>query len=427
MRILLLTAGSMGDVAPYTGLGDRLGAAGHHVTVATHPSLAGVVTAAGLAFHPLPGDLRSLLPRAYGQDGRRSGTGPRALARLLRIARPLIAALGDGMVTAVEATRPDVLLLSALVAPLGYQVAEGAGLPSAGVFLQPLTPTGAFGSVLLGGTSIGRWGNRTVTAAGLMASERLYANPVRALRARLGLPAESIRSLRRRQQQRGPTFHGFSSSVVARPLDWPASHQVVGYWWPRRPAGWRPPADLVGFLAAGPAPVFVGFGSMAVGGGARLIGPVLDAVRAAGVRAVVQAGWAGLAGVSRADPDVLGVGEVPHDWLFPQMSAVVHHAGAGTTAAGLRAGVPAVAVPVLADQPFWAARLHALGVAPAPLPLSALNADRLAAALRQATGDPRHRVRAQAMAGRLAAEDGAAAVVSWLAQGAVAGGPAAAG
>jgi UDP:flavonoid glycosyltransferase YjiC (YdhE family) len=128
---------------------------------------------------------------------------------------------------------------------------------------------------------------------------------------------------------------------------------------------------------------------------------------------VVQAGWAGLR-VDAAGPDVLGVGEVPHDWLFPRMAAVVHHAGAGTSAAGLRAGVPAVAVPVLADQPFWARRLHELQVAPAPLPLPSLTADRLAAALRRATGDPRHRARAAAMAGRIAAEDGAAAVLRWL-------------
>jgi sterol 3beta-glucosyltransferase len=111
---------------------------------------------------------------------------------------------------------------------------------------------------------------------------------------------------------------------------------------------------------------------------------------------------------------VLSIGEVAHDWLFPRMAAVVHHAGAGTTAAGLRAGVPAVAVPVLADQPFWAARLHRLGAAPRPLPLPELTAGRLASTLSQALGNPRHRARAEAMAGRLSAEDGTARILTWL-------------
>ncbi|MGQ7754229.1 glycosyltransferase [Streptomyces sp. WC2508] len=100
---------------------------------------------------------------------------------------------------------------------------------------------------------------------------------------------------------------------------------------------------------------------MAPGQGERLGELVAAAVTRAGVRAVVQAGWAGLSAVS---DDVLAIGDLPHDWLCPRTAAVVHHAGAGTTAAGLRAGVPAVPVPVMADQPFWAARLHRFGVAP---------------------------------------------------------------
>ncbi|MFI5891315.1 glycosyltransferase [Actinoplanes sp. NPDC051513] len=108
------------------------------------------------------------------------------------------------------------------------------------------------------------------------------------------------------------------------------------------------------------------------------------------------------------------MGEVPHSWLFPRMAAVVHHAGAGTTAAGLRAGVPAVAVPVLADQPFWARRLHDLGVAPRPIPMPALTADALAAALRQVTANPHFAARAQALSARIAEEDGAASLLEWI-------------
>ncbi|MEV4642717.1 glycosyltransferase [Actinoplanes sp. NPDC049548] len=410
MRVLIVTSGSTGDVAPYTGLGDRLRAAGHEVTLATHEPFRDQVA---LPFVPIPGDLRRVLPQARGQDGSGSGTGPRALARLMRIARPLIAELGEGIVTAVRDTRAEVMLLSTMVAPLGYQVAEAAGIPWAGVFLQPVQPTGDFGPVLIGGRSAGPAANRLLGRLTGAAARPLYRRPIRDLRERLDLPRRGIRSLQRRQQHRWPTFHGFSPAVVPRPADWPPSQEVVGYWWPARPPGWTPPAEVEAFLAAGPPPVFVGFGSMAPGHGDRLAATVLAAVRSAGVRAVVQAGWAGLR-AGDDHPGVLSVGALPHDWLFPRMAAVVHHAGAGTTAAGLRAGVPAVAVPVLADQPFWARRLHRLGVSPAPIPLSRLTADRLAAALAAVTTDPRHRGRAQAVAARLAGEDGAARVISWL-------------
>jgi UDP:flavonoid glycosyltransferase YjiC (YdhE family) len=219
------------------------------------------------------------------------------------------------------------------------------------------------------------------------------------------------RTLERAQLSRHPTFHGFSPSVVPRPADWPPELRVTGYWWPA-PPDWNPPQELTDFLDAGPPPVFVGFGSMAPGQGDRLAAIVLDAVRRAGVRAVLQAGWSGLAAAAPHD-DVLSIGEAPHEWLFPRMSTVVHHAGAGTTAAALRAGVPAVPVPVLADQPFWARRVHQLGAATRPLPLSALTAPRLAAALRAA---PSHTPGAQTLSTSLSTEDGTAPILSWLTQ-----------
>jgi UDP:flavonoid glycosyltransferase YjiC (YdhE family) len=144
--------------------------------------------------------------------------------------------------------------------------------------------------------------------------------------------------------------------------------------------------------------------------GAWLTEVVAAAVKQARFRAVVQAGWAGLGPFD--DDDILPVGDVPHDWLFPRMAAVVHHAGAGTTGAGLHAGVPAVAVPVLLDQPFWAARLHRLGVAPPPLPQHELTAGALADALRACLDEAAYRTRAADLAARIRAEDGAAAVLT---------------
>lgn len=410
MRVLIVTSGSVGDVAPYTGLGVRLREAGHAVSMATHEPFREAVGRAGLGFEPLAGDLRGTLARAVG------GLNVRALTRQFALARPLIAALGDGILAAVERTRPEVLLLSTMVAPLGYQVADAFGIRQAGVFLQPVHPTREFGSVLMGGRSFGGWGNLAVGWAAFRAVEPLYAGPVRELRRRLGLPRVALGELRREQEGTGPTFHGFSPAVVRRPVDWPPTLRVGGYWWPAMDPGWRPPAELEAFLAAGAAPVFIGFGSMAPGHGRRLGEIAVAAARRAGVRAVLQAGWSGLTagGLGAAVGEVLSVGEVPHEWLFPRMAAVVHHSGAGTAAAGLRAGVPAVAVPVLADQPFWARRLHELGVAPEPIPMPGLTVAGLTAALRQVAGNPHYAARAQALSARIGGEDGVAPVLEWI-------------
>jgi UDP:flavonoid glycosyltransferase YjiC (YdhE family) len=409
MRVLITTAGSMGDVAPYTGVGARLRDAGHQVTVAAHESFAGLIAGAGLDLLAMPGDVRAAQASERGRELHRRGTGPRGLVSLARLARQEVWQLVDGML-AVAGYGADVLLVSTTTAPLGYQVAQALGVPSLGLFLQPVDPTGDFPPVTTGTRRLGRVGNRA--AAGLIRTlaRRVYDAPTRALRARLGLPPVSLAALDRRQRaEHWPVLHGFSPAVVARPADWRPGLDVVGYWWPARPADWRPPADLVEFLAAGPPPVYLGFGSMAGGYGRRLSSLAADALRTAGVRGVVQSGWAEL---SVTGPDMITIGAVPHDWLFPRMAAVVHHAGAGTTAAGLRAGVPAVPVPMIADQAFWAARLTGLGVAPDAIPAGRLTAQRLAGAIVAAVGSPAYRERAGRVAARLAAEDGAGAVAA---------------
>ena len=208
-------------------------------------------------------------------------------------------------------------------------------------------------------------------------------------------------------------LYGYSPSVLPRPRDWRPGLDVVGYWWPAQATSWQPPTALAEFLDAGPAPVFVGFGSLVNSKeqAAHMSDVVRRALCRAGVRGIIQAGWAGL---DAAGPDLLTIGDVPYDWLFPRMAAVAHHCGAGTTAAGLRAGVPAIAVPGLGDQPFWARRLYELGVSAATIPQRKLAADRLAAAIHTATTDTSLGDNAQRLAERIAEEDGAGRVLATI-------------
>lgn len=163
--------------------------------------------------------------------------------------------------------------------------------------------------------------------------------------------------------------------------------------------------------------MFFGFGDMTPEDPGDFIQLAAAAGRRAGVRQVVQAEQTGPMSAGRPlAGDWIVVGDLPHDWLFPKMAAVVHHAGGGTTAAGLRAGVPAVTVPVLGDQPFWAARLAALGAGPPPIPRRQLSITALAAAIRDAVELPSYQAQAEALSRRLASENGAAPVISMLAR-----------
>ncbi|MFI5794437.1 glycosyltransferase [Streptomyces sp. NPDC051677] len=394
MRILIAAAGSRGDIAPYTGLGAHLSGAGHDVTLAATESHAPLVRAAGLEFRGLPG-------RPEGEaDGRRA---------LMRTAAAFVTELGQGFADVVTESGPELLLLSTTTAPLGWHLTEATGVAGLGVYLQPTAPTGDFPPVVTGARSLGRPANRAAGRFALRMADRLYTQAVTALRHRLELPALTPAATRRRQDRADwPVLHGFSTALVPRPRDWRPGLEVAGTWWPYVDPAERLPPEVEDFLTAGPPPVFVGFGSMAAGHGERLSEIAVRALRAAGLRGILQTGSAGL---TAAGDDVLTVGDVPHALLFPRTAAVVHHAGAGTAAAGLRAGAPAVPVPVTADQPFWARRLAVLGAATAPLPFRSLTAELLADALDRAVRDPAYARSAQAAAKRLATEDGAGAVL----------------
>ncbi|MEU7025921.1 glycosyltransferase [Streptomyces sp. NPDC046275] len=410
MRIVMMTAGSRGDVAPYTGLAAGLVRAGHEVTLAAHGVFEPLVAGSGVRFRPLPVDPRAELRSTRGRRLNDARTGAGKVVALASLARRAADEMTAALVAA--AREGEVLLVGGALGPLGYALGDGLKVPALGLHLQPLHPTGEFLAPVLGARSLGAVANRLSGRAVMASVELLFTESVRSL-PRYGIaPPDRSRGRSRGSGPNGrirPVLHGYSELVVPRPRDWPAGLEVCGYWWPHETG--RLPRELEDFLAAGPPPVFVGLGSATVPDPERLSREIVTALRAAGVRGIVQRGWAGLA--ARGD-DLLTVDEVPHSLLFPRTAAVVHHAGAGTTGAVLRAGVPTVPVPVQFDAAFWASRLTALGTAPAVVPLRRLDSATLAEALRRATRDASHGERARALAARLAAEDGVAPVLAAL-------------
>lgn len=201
-----------------------------------------------------------------------------------------------------------------------------------------------------------------------------------------------------------PALTAISPHVMARPSDWAEHFQITGYLFDDD-ADWTPPNDLIDFLQAGEAPLYIGFGSMVDSKPQNTTRMMIDAVQKAGKRAIILTGWAGF-GADDVPPNIHILKYAPHGWLFPKMSAIVHHGGAGTTASAFRAGVPMVIVPHLGDQDFWGRYSQQLGVGTAPIPRKKLTVDRLAKAIIQATSTASMRETAQTLAQKIATEDG---------------------
>lgn len=408
-KIVFLTFGTFGDVAPYVGLGVALRQAGYEVAVASQQPYQQLIADAGLEYRFLPKDTEKATRESATAQGLVDG-GMRPSRGATRMMVEEMDGVGPAMATA--SLRADLLLACGPVGGMfGYHIAAAMRIPSAGLYLQPLARTGQFAPPVLTLRSFGRTGNRLIWKLGAM-SERVYLTQINEVRTELGLPAVRLAAFQRVRDAQWPMLFGFSQHVVPRPRDWRPGLEITGYWWPPAPDDFAPPDDLAAFLAAGPPPVFVGFGSTATRRGAELGRLVVESAARAGVRLILQSGWSQLE--HSGGDHVLNVGPLPYEWLFPKMAAVIHHAGAGTTAAGLRAGVPTIPVPGIMDQPYWASRLVELGVAPGFTRRRDLTVGWLADAIRAATTAPRYRQRAEDLSAALAREDGAGAVVRWV-------------
>jgi UDP:flavonoid glycosyltransferase YjiC (YdhE family) len=281
-----------------------------------------------------------------------------------------------------------------------------------GMYAFPVTVTREYPPplppVLFNGASLGPMGNKLARLIGLYGAS-WGTNWSTKLQKRLGLPATSLARIDREMTEtRWPIRYGYSEAVSPRPADWPDHVEIVGYWWPQPRRSWQPSQDLVDFLADGPPPVFVTSGSFGKDDDGRMSEIFVESLRQAGVRGVIQTGWVGLRGI--ADQDLITIGEVDYGWLLPQTAAVVHRAGAGTTAAALRARVPAIPVPVSLDNFHWARRLVTIGASPGMAPAKGVTVDKLTHLIRRAVNTTSFRDRAASISALIEREDGAGRV-----------------
>jgi sterol 3beta-glucosyltransferase len=365
MRILVTTFGTRGDIQPYVALGGALRDRGHEVTMAVPEGFRDLVDGRGLGLYPAGSRMLTML-----QDMMPELSGARDALRTLGTMRAAMREHVDEQWDAARAAEPDLIVYHPKCLA-GPHIAEVLGVP--GVLSIPLpfyTPTSAFPIPFLGGASLGGWGNRASYHFTRMATV-MYGKLINDFRHRIGLRTIGRFADPLRNPDGSPVhvLYPYSRHVVPVPADFPPSAHVTGYWFLPDDPAWRPDARLVDFLSAGEPPVYVGFGSMGFGKGAdERRDAVLEALEANRLRGIVATGWGGLAAGDAPSDEVLVVDAVPHEWLFDRVAAVVHHGGAGSTAAGLRAGRPTLVCPFLGDQPFWGAQVHAVGAGPRPLP-----------------------------------------------------------
>lgn len=410
MKFAIITIGSQGDIDPFIALGKRLQSHGHTVRIAAFNRFEEYIKSVGFEYVPLTGDASEVIRLLIGEQ-----VSPfqyfRNLAVLLN---PIRNEFLSDVVSACEGM--DAILYS-LLGSVAWHVADKLNIPCFRVFFCPADPTKKFPAMTAPELPLGFAYNRFTFQCG----DLLWTHATRKLlngwRVSMGLSPIRPFSFpyRNLHGKSVPTLYAYSPLIAPKPADWDENRYLTGYLTYHTQTEWTPDKSLVDFLNAGNKPIYIGFGSMVGGSFPQVLDIVLESLSITKQRAVLSAGWGGLQG--RHLPEYVHQVEfVPHEWLFQHVAAVVHHGGAGTTAAGLRAGVPSIIVPFGGDQPYWGNRIYQLGVGPKPIMRKKLNTQRLTSAISEAVGNPEIIANAKRIGEKLRAEDGAGNAVKIIEQ-----------
>lgn len=405
-RLLLATLGTRGDVQPKIALAKALRADGYEVTLAAPPNFADWVGYHDLPYEKLGVDMQAWLSRPdVVEQLTRS-----QFSQLFNIGKLFNDLMPTTMADLVDITRSaDAMLFNPMI-HYGVDAAESRKIPCALTALQPMTPTTEFPAFIAPGEDLGstlNWLSWKFVHLGRI----IDRGKVKAWRRdALDLP-HPPRSWRPGQINGAtiPRIYGFSEHVIPRPADWEPYDRITGFWVLQNAQALDPDPALVRFLADGPPPIYIGFGSMPVGRTDEKRDILVEAVKASGQRALIARGWAGIEAAAEAsDGTILSIGSVPHDWLFPQCAGVVHHGGAGTLATGLRAACPTLVCPIIVDQPLWGYQIARLGAGPRPIRVQKWTVEGLAAAFRDLATNAGYRDVARGISAGLLSEDGLA-------------------
>ncbi|KAF3963844.1 hypothetical protein CMV_011812 [Castanea mollissima] len=411
LQVVMLIVGTRGDVQPFIAIGKRLQDYGHRVRLATHSNFKDFVLTAGLEFYPLGGDPKVLAGYMVKNKGfLPSGPSEIPIQRnqMKDIIYSLLSACRDPDLDTGVAFKADAIIAN----PPAYghtHVAEALKVPIHIFFTMPWTPTSEFPHPL----------SRVKQQAGYRLSYQIVDSLIW-----LGI-RDMINDVRKKKLKLRPVTylsgsqgsdsdipHGYiwSPHLVPKPKDWGPKVDVVGFCFLDLASNYEPPESLVKWLEAGDKPIYIGFGSLPVEEPEKMTQIIVEALETTKQRGIISKGWGGLGNLAEPKDFIYLLENCPHDWLFLQCKAVVHHGGAGTTAAGLRAACPTTIVPFFGDQPFWGDRVNARGVGPPPIPVDEFTLPKLVEAINFML-DPKVKERAVELAKAMENEDGVTGAV----------------
>ncbi|MEE9552817.1 MAG: glycosyltransferase [candidate division Zixibacteria bacterium] len=409
MRITILTIGSRGDIEPYVALSEGLSASGNNVRIATHENYKKLIISKGLEYSPLEGNPQEVLENEAGRKWLETGKRINPIVfmkRMMDAAKSIMPRLLDDAIEACKGA--DLIMTHGLAGLAAISIGEKFKVKVLPAYLQHVHPAKIYPSPMA--TPIPKLGSYYnlmtyfLAAQGYWQLMRPHINRWRD--ESLGLPPFSFKGPLTRQSARDYRFlYGFSPNVLPKAPEWGDNIHITGYWFLNKSNGWTPPRELADFIESGEPPVFVGFSSMTNREPETVTRIVIEALKKAGYRGIIATGWGGLGHIDLPET-IYKIESAPFDWLFPRMAAVVHHGGAGTTATGLRAGVPTIVVPFFGDQFFWGWRVSELGVGPRAIPRSKLNSEDLSARIIEAVSDKAMKSRAVELGKLISAEDG---------------------
>ncbi len=407
MNITILTYGSRGDVQPFLPLSRGLMDRGHQVILAAPLRFKNLVEEHGITFAPLAGDPEELSRRL-------NDSGYNYFKMIRELMDHAVNIGADVMRQTEEACKDADLIIHTFTHAVGaHTLAREKNIPDIHIQTFPVfTPTGDYPNIAMPNLGV-RALNRLSHVASSKITWLTSRMGFEQVRRKAGLPKRKLfwPFDDNPPRLRTPILCAWSPSILPASSDWPPRVHVTGYFFLPLDESYSPPNELDVFLKSGKSPVCVSFGSMVNKDAERNNDIVVDALKKTNNRGIILSGWGGVK--NQSSKDLIYLESVPHDWLLPCCKMIVHHGGAGTTSAGLRAGIPNIVVPFMADQPFWGNRVHAIGVGPKPILVKNISVDKLTYAIVEAESNV-IRGRAQVIGQDIRSEDGVKDVVKLI-------------
>lgn len=400
MKFVIITIGSRGDVQPFLALGKGLHNKGHQIRICAMSVFKKAIEQEGFEYAPMAGNAKEIMLRLIGEQ-----VSPlEYFGSLPDLLNPVKAEFLSNIEEACQGM--DAILYSTL-GSVAYHVGEKLGIKCFRCFFAPLDPTAEFPAMTAPHSFLGGLYNKLTFKGG----DILWSHATRRLlndwRVQMGL--KKIKPFefpyRNMNGKPIPTLYAYSSIIAPKPKEYGDHQHMTGFWIKELDRGWSPDENLKLFLNSGSKPIYIGFGSTVGGNFDRIIRIILESVKITGQRAILSAGWRNLNEIN-LPRNIIQVGNVPHEWLFPQVLAVSHHGGAGTTAAGVRSGVPSIIVPFGGDQSYWGEQIYHMGIGTKPIWCKRLSVENYTKAIRDVLNNQKMRNRASEVGAILRKEDG---------------------